>query len=674
MFRVVVCSAAVAAASLPCVADTEMGADELIDLPLEELMQMETTVSSVSKRDETLRDIPAAIYVVSKEDIRRSGVTTVPDALRMVPGVHVGKISSSEWAVSARGLGGRFSRYLLVLIDGRSIYTSLFSGVNWDEINLSLENIERIEVVRGPGGTIWGANAVNGMINIITRKPNASQGTRLRASAGSGELAGSFFAAKSTRLGESSDLTISGHIERFDAMASNGRFNDKPWQSRRLDVNWRQESGPHTVSVDMGYSQLANDAPWSRQQVHENDITAVYADETKRGYFLVGNWSLASDRGLWSARASYDSMDRDGNAYIWQTVNTDAEAQWAGSLIAGHQTTLGVALRYSQSDYKTPEAGMDSMLAKARENTTILSAYIQDTWQINDHWDLNAGLRYDDNSFTNAAVQPSLRTLWRINEAHSTWAGISRAVSTPSRILNSESYLTIDSLPPDGINPLPSLIILASDDQGVEDVKLNAFELGYRYIPDGAFSVDLTAFLHQYDNIMAGDANSVNSIEFENGMPYVAVQIGLNNNASQTSRGAEMALKYQINNQWFLQYSATYLNTEIDQPQSLIGPLLADVVAVPESQHSLRLMWNASSRFEANAWLRQSGAAKTAAADPYTLLDINLVYKISKQLNVSASARNLFAKDTSEYKREIFSVSEFELAPAYLIKLDWQLN
>lgn len=652
----------------------QLSADDLIDLPLEELMQMEATVSSVSKRDESLRDIPAAIFVVTREDIRRSAVTNVPDTLRMVPGIQVGKISSSEWAVSARGLGGRFSRYLLVLIDGRSIYTSLFSGVNWDEINLSLENIERIEVIRGPGGTIWGANAVNGMVNIITRTPDAVSGTTARLSAGSGETTGSAYVG--TKLaGEYGHLTMSGHLERNEAMdQGTSPFTDNPWQNGRFDIGWQHQQGSSEWQLNVGYSNIQSNVAWSKQQVHGLAETATYGDDQKTGYFAVGKWQRPTNTGLWSARLSVDSMDRDGDAYQWNTKNGDAEIQWAGELASNHQTTFGVALRISESDFQTPTTGMDATLIPEFQRTTIRSFYAQDTWQLLPSWNINAGVRYDDNSDSSDAWQPSVRSLWRVADHHSVWAGSSRAVSTPSRVLNNESYLSIDTIAPDITNPLPALIILESTGAGVEDVELTAYEIGYRYIPSQALSIDLTAFQHNYDNILAGGSLAIPELRFENNLPYLALPVQLNTSASQTSEGIEISARYQINEQWLVQYGGSYFQTEVHQGPSVLETLLEDVVAVPKHQHNMRVFWNASSAFEVDVGLRFASEPDSKRADAYTAMDVNVNYRLTPKASISLSARNLFIDETVEYTREIFSVGSYVVKPSVLLKLQWQID
>lgn len=667
---VLACCYAGLALALP---EAELGADALIDFPLEELMQMEATVSSVSKREESLKNIPAAIFVVTREDIRRSAATSVPDALRMVPGLQVAKISASEWAVSARGLGGRFSRYLLVLIDGRSIYTSLFSGVNWDEINLSLENIERIEVVRGPGGTIWGANAVNGMVNIITRRPGDTHASRLRASAGQGESEGSLYASSNLPLSSQTALAISGHVEQFSALdAQTSPFEDKRWRNSRLDLALETERNAHEVSAKLGVLAIDSDIPWAKQQLFLPDPAVVYGDEHKQGYYGALRWRLRQADGLWTGRLSYDATYRDSAAYDWNTVNWDAELQWAGELAEGHSTTLGLAARQSESQFVVPPTGMDALLTPANQDSTVLSGYLQDTWQLTPAWALNVGVRYDDNSFTKSAIQPSLRSLWSVSQQHTLWLAASRANSTPSRLLNSHSELAIQALPPSAQNPLPSMVILASDGLGIDDVALTAYEAGYRFTPAQELSVDATLFRHNYRNIMAADTTFTPELRFQDGLPYLALPLGLNTDGRQHSVGLELSVRYQPTDAWYLQYSGAYIDMTVKDSGSAVGSLLEDVIDAPEHQHSLRSLWNAGSNWELDTWLRHVPGVAGTQSETYTALDVRINFRYSQQLHLSLGARNLFANRTVEADREIFSPGSYAVPQSVVLKIEWQ--
>lgn len=665
--------------------EPSMGADDLIDIPLEALMQMDTTVVSASKRYETLKDSPAAIYVIGKEDLRRAAISNIPDALRMVPGMQVAKVSSNEWAVSARGLGGRYARYLLVLIDGRSIYTSLFSGVNWDEQNISLEDIERIEVVRGPGGSLWGANAVNGIVNIITRKPEASAGIKLRGTVGDGEEKGSLYVRVDFTAGANSEVFVSMHTQQNGALeAVSPNLEGHDWQSSRLNSGWQFQQGQNTLNINAGFFEVKSTTPWAKQLLQAPWAEPLYSHEDKAGLYGSLRWQRQTRFGQWYLLVNSDDTQRDTTAYEWNTRNYDAEWQWTGALGQKHMLTAGLYSRYTQSDFSVPVdgSGIDILLQPEKQSSKTHSVYVQDTVALSRTVSASLGLRLDDHSLSDSSVQPSLRVMWQADEDHRFWGAVSKANSTPSRMLNGQSELSFATLPPDAsaeppASFLPIRLSLSNNDNNKVDVKLLSFELGYRYSASEVFSLDAVFFEHRYENILGVEGTGDPEFRMSySGQGYLHVPIYANAQGRRDNQGLELALAYQPYEQWFLQYSATVLDVEqgFEQSDDSLGFNLAETV--PQQQHVLRSLWHVNHQVDLDMMVRYVGALERTNVSSYISADIKLAYSVNTQFNISLNARNLFNTDKQhiESEREIFNAGAFSVEPYAYLKIEWGLT
>ncbi|WP_394201182.1 TonB-dependent receptor plug domain-containing protein [Marinagarivorans algicola] len=665
--------------------EQSMSADDLIDLPLEALMQMDTTVVSASKRDETLKNSPAAIYVIGKEDLRRAAISNIPDALRMVPGMQVAKVSSNEWAVSARGLGGRYARYLLVLIDGRSIYTSLFSGVNWDEQNISLEDIERIEVVRGPGGSLWGANAVNGIVNIITRKPEALAGIQLRATVGDGEEKSSVYGRVDFATQANSEAFVSLYTQKNGALvAVNPNLKGHDWQSSRLNSGWQFQQAQNTLNISAGFFEVQSTTPWAKQLLEPPWAKPLYSHEDKKGFYGSLRWQHQTGYGQWYLLINSDDTQRDATAYHWSTRNYDAEWQWTGGVGQRQMLTAGLYSRYTESDFSVPAdgSGIDVLLRPEKQSSKTHSIYFQDTLTLSPTVSASLGLRLDDHSLGHSSVQPSLRIMWQTHKSQRFWGAMSKANSTPSRILNSQSALSFATLPPDAsaqppASFLPVRLSLSNRDSNEVDVKLLSFELGYRYSASEVFSLDAVFFEHRYENILGVEGTGDPEFRMSySGQGYLHIPIYANAQGVRENQGFELALAYQPCDQWFLQYSATILDVEqgFEQSDDSLGFNLAETV--PQQQHILRSLWRVNKQLDLDTIVRYVGALEKTNIPSYASADIKLAYTINTQLSISLNARNLFNSDKQyiESEREIFNAGAFTVEPYAYLKIEWDLT
>ena len=651
-----------------------LGADDLIDLPLEDLMQMDATVTSASKRDEVLKDTPAAIFIISREDIRRSAATTVPDALRIAPGLQVAHISSNEWAVSARGLGGRFSRYLLVLIDGRSLYTSLFSGVNWDEQNLSLENIERIEVIRGPGGSMWGANAVNGVINIITRKPDSDNGFALRATAGADEERGSVYGRTDFATGVGGVAFISADIKSTRPLrAASVELDSEGVNHQRIDGGWWQEGSLNTFTAMAGWWQQESMVPWTMQLLTPPWQVPVYGQEHKTGYYGSLKWTLPTSNGEWNFLLNGDDTRRDSTAYQWDTRNLDMEWQWSGKVWPNHTLVAGLLARYTLSDFSVPSYGMEATLEPGYLVTHTQSVYLQDSIALAPSFDIALSARLDHYSLTSSAFQPAVRFLWQAAPNHRFWLGVSRANSTPSRVLNSRSSLEITTVPPSEQTPLPVRIALQADGHVLADVKLTAYEVGYRFVPRQQFSLDATAFIHRYNHIL-GVQQGTPQLRDQQGQPYLYLPYAALADSQRVNKGVELAASYPVTTNWFTQYSGSFMAADYGREDSNLSAQFSRADAVPKWQHSLRSLWNFNRTTQLNLQLRYVAALPNTTVASYWTADIKADWQFARAWHLSLNGRNLINGPYVEGSREIFNVGDYEVAPSWYLKMVWAPN
>ena len=407
-------------------AGAQQSESDLTRLSLEQLMDIKIT--SVAKKPQRVSQSAAAVHVITSEDIRRSGATSIPELLRNVPGLNVGKIDANKWAISARGFNGLFSNKLLVLMDGRSVYTPLFSGVFWDVQDTFLDDIERIEVVRGPGGSLWGANAVNGVINIITKNTEETTGTLVRGIHGTEEkvnIAGRFGQA----IDDRSNLRLfAKNFRRDGGVLANGNDADDDWSMQRGGFRYDRKpasGGSFMLQGEVYFGQ-------NGQLVALPTLTAPFAevtsDDTKvEGQFLLGRWQNASD---FTLQAYFDRAIRDDIHVGSGTRTFDVDLQKRYNSLRSHDIIVGGGYRFT-TDFTI---GTNQVWFDPKDDDYhLLSAFVNDEISLSDTLKLVLGTKVEFNSFTGFEIQPSVRSLWNVTPAHTLWAAVSRAVRTPSR-------------------------------------------------------------------------------------------------------------------------------------------------------------------------------------------------------------------------------------------------
>ena len=641
--------------------------NEFLDMDLAQLMNI--TVTSVAKKEQQLQDAPAAVYVITQEDIRRSGVTTVPEALAMAPGLQVARVSASSWSVASRGFSGFTSNKLLVLMDGRSVYSPAFSSTFWDEQNTLLEDIERIEVIRGPGATMWGANAVNGVINIITRKAQDTHGTLVRFGAGNEErvLAGGRWGGPiSDTASGRMYLTYNDHAT--NRLAGSGADAHDAWQPAqggfRLDGvpaggrEWTLQGDLVHNDGDQILAPFWQDRP--------PFLTAVRDQVEVRGGNLLGRWrqEVGADSAL-TAKAYYDRKDRDERYFRFEFDTLDVDLQYETRMGSRNSLTLGTG-------YRTVQGEFDQEMFQARlPNGTdhLYNGFLQDECTLlADRLWLTIGAKYEHNDFTGSEWQPSAQLLWQPAERHSLWTKTARAVRTPT-ILEQRGRLVVGVYPGEGGIQAASLVGSAGFDSEV----VNAYEAGYRWRATDRLSFDLAVFHNVYDELY-----SITPVPGPAGYDFL-----FGNEMTGDSDGVELAVDWKAAS-WLsliLTYSWLEQHLEVEDPAAL--GVMAELLAgtSPAHQASLRSAITLAPDWQLNLWLRYVDQITcldstnllggSVPIDSYFLFDANLIWTPTNNLEVMLTGQNLLEPSRLQYALEV-ATPPTEIERSVYAKITWR--
>ena len=629
--------------------------EDLTELSMEDLMGLEVT--SVSKRPQQQRSAPAAVFVITNKDIERWAVTNIPDALRMVPGLQVARIDANKWAITARGFNSRFANKLLVLLDGRSVYTPLFAGVYWDALDTPLEDIERIEVIRGPGGALWGANAVNGVINIITKVAGQTKGGLVSAGVGSEALQSLVL-----RYGGKTDKDIdyrlyAKHKKQDSGYAQGGSDDEADSQALGFRTDWAINSRD-SLTIQGDYFQGESG---QKLTVAADPAPAVrtYQDETALlSNNLLFRWqrSVSSESDL-SLQFYYDHVDRDGPVLQEDRDTLDVEFDYRFSPLKKHDFLWGLGYRRIMDDTKTTAT---FRLNPESRNVDLYTAFFQDEISLlDDKLALTLGSKFEENDFTGFEYQPSVRLVWIPDDKQSFWAAASRAVRTPSR---GEHDVQLRVAAPDPAPPFP---VFAVGNREFDSEELTAYEIGYRIQNNDHWSSDLALFMNQYSNLRTLDPAAV---------PVTQLNLAFGNNMRGTAWGIEWTGKMKFSPSWKLQASYALLNVDLDLKNSS-GDSASKNLENTSPQHQLSLWssYDINHQWQVDSTLRYVDSIESppAGADDYIELDIRLGWQLSNAINVSLSGRNLLDSHHPEFNPNFIQSQPTEIERSLFAQLKW---
>jgi iron complex outermembrane receptor protein len=600
-------------------------AANLAELSLEELANLQVT--SVSRRAERLADAAAALYVITGEDIRRSGVTSLPEALRLAPNLEVARIDSRQYAISARGFNNSIGNKLLVLIDGRTVYTPLFSGVFWDAQDTLLDDIDRIEVISGPGATLWGANAVNGVINVITRRASETRGTLAELGAGNRERGIS--ARHGVDLQGGGALRIYGKFfDRDNTVRANGSAVRDEWQNGQTGFrgDWGSAANGFTLQGDVYRGSV--------QQAVGNDITLS-------GGNLLGRMtrSLAGEDRV-QAQVYFDNTQRDTPGSFAERLNTfDAEAQHAFQAARDHFVTWGGGHRRAY-DRVNNSAG----LAFLPDRTTLhwTNVFAQDEVTLGEQWRLTLGTKFESNVYTGTEALPSARMAWKPDPQQLVWAAASRAVRAPSRL---DRDLFVPAQPP--------FLLAGGPDFRSEVAKV--LELGYRAQPFTRLSYSVTGFYSQYDHLRS--------------LERVGSALVLGNKMEGRSKGIEAWGTVQAMPHWRLSAGALFLDKDLRlKSDSTDTSGVAAAGNDPKHQFTLRSSVDLAGNQHFDVMARYVGALPNPAVPAYSALDARYAWQLRRGLELSVTAQNLFDHAHPEFGAP---ATRSEIERGFFLRVKW---
>jgi iron complex outermembrane receptor protein len=624
---------------------------DLAQQSVEDLMNFEVT--SVSRKEQKLSKVAAAISVITGEDIRRSGATNIPDLLRMVPGLDVGQINANTWAISARGFNHELSDKLLVLIDGRAVYTPTYGSVTWDTQDVVLEDIERIEVIRGPGGTIWGANAVNGVINIITKKAGDTQGGLVSAGGGTQELAFGSARYGGKIGGDFSYRVFTKYLERNhtpDLDQADSSFDN--WHL--LHGGFRVD-GNFTPSDSVTFQGDIYSGNEGAEIVHTTLDPPGNENLERRARLEGGNilsrWNHVFSNGSDATLQVYFDKDARYGPESDVVRNTiDFDFQHRIALGTRHDLIWG--LGYRRSGDRTVGT-IDQAFLPAALQVHIANSFVQDEIALRpDRLFLTLGTKLEHNSFNGFDLSPNVRLAWIVNNRHTFWAAVSRASRTPSRV-DTAALIAIAAFPgADGTTQ--ELLLLGNPKQKAEHVL--AYEMGYRAQPGRRLSLDIAAFFNVYDNLRTRDLGTP-YFQTDSGPATLVIPLTWGNGMHGTTHGVEVSADWRVSKRWSLTpgYALLEMHLHPDPGSQDMDSAPGTQGSNPQHQAQVRShleLWRGFS-WDASAYF--VGQLPAQGIPSYTRVDTQLSWPMGERLAISVVGQNLL-HDHHPESNDIFTV------------------
>ena len=627
----------------------------ILDLDIDQLGKvavvapaLQEEVSTVARTESTVGKSPAAVFVITPEMIRRAGARSIPEALRLAPGVHVARVDGNRYAISIRGFTGLFTNKLLVQIDGRTVYTPVFAGVYWDMQDVVLEDVERIEVIRGPGATIWGANAVNGVINIITKDAAQTQGGLLEA--GGGTFRQDFATGRyGGRLGQNGHYRVFGqwdeHARGYSpahAADDDGRIGHAGFRA-----DWKLGQADHlTLQGDYqnGYSgvrsEVAGPFPTFRRVVDD--------DERFETGNVLGRWTRTlGDESDYSIQFYYDRTERHHTLLPFaQDVDIcDLDFQHRFPLGRRHAVIWGFGYRNTHCEFQGDPYYINYVPRQRTDN--LFSYFVQDQITlVEDHWYFIAGSKFEHNDFTGFEYQPSGRLLWTPTERHCVWAAISRAVRTPSLSeFDARILLKPKTILP---GPLPVFPQGWGNDQ-LQSEELLAYEIGMRAQPDPEFYWDLAAFFNDYHRLTGLVPLAPRPGTAPGGWPAIYLPYLISNTTSAETYGFEWIATYLPRPDWTLRAGYSLILSDFHEPPG-VAPI--EIGTNPKNMFTFWISRNFRRNVTADLVFRYLDCLTHSQVPSYFAMDARLAWQPRQNLEWFIVGRHLLAGDHWEFFSE----------------------
>jgi iron complex outermembrane receptor protein len=605
------------------------------------------------------------VFVIGPDDIRRSGARNLPDLLRMAPGVDVAQIDANAWAITIRGFNSRYSNKVLVLVDGRSVYTPSFSGVYWDQLEMPLENIERIEVVRGPGGSVWGANAVNGVINIITKPSKATQGGLATAEAGTQGTAAGLAQYGATAGQNATYRAFTRYSRTGDSILADGSNAADGWS--RIEGGFRSDwavskSDSLTVEGDL----FANRGGQTRYQLFTplpSDVPFAQRTDAAGGNVLA-EWTHTFAGGSdTSVRAYFDTYRRDdlGEPESQKTVNVDFQHHFTSG--DRHDVVWGLGYRVIRSGVP---AGYQTALNPPFQSDQLYSGFVQDEIRIAPKVWLTPGIRLEHNAFTGFEFEPSVRLAWAPTNRQTLWASASRAIRQPSRE-EMDVDVTIAAIP---LNPFTEVVSRLSGNLKFRSEEFRDVEVGYRRQWTRNLSLDIATFLGSYRHLSTIEPQAMVITASPAGVLILAPVL-YSNQSHASTYGAEVAVNYNIAPRWRISpgYSFERIDAELDAGSHDTTSLSQDGTT-PAHQFQFRSAVSLSRKLDWEQTVYWYGGLTNHTMGSHARLDSRIALKLGEHNEFSVVGQNLLRPGLLEYGNA-FELVGSQVQRAIFGKLTW---
>lgn len=613
-----------------CVFAASANGVPLTDYSLEQLMDVSVEVTSVAKRPQKQEDVAAAVTVITQEDIRLSGMTSLPELLRMAPGLQVARIDGSTWAISSRGFNAKNSDNLLVMLDGRVLQTPTFTGVNWDSQDVILEDVERIEVTRGPGGTLWGANAVTGIINIITKPAAQTQGGMIQAGGGNYE--------RNATVRYGGQIGRDGHFrlyargisqEAFPLASGAQGYDQRSLKSTGFRADWQLGEG-NTLTVQGDAYTGSGDHSGTAISLAPPSATPIGYTIDLKGNNQLFRWNHASSgAGEWSLQFYHDFYDRRYMNLGERRHTYDLDFHQHSLLGERHNVVWGLGLRQTRDQFDNTSVVSFTPSSRSDE---VASAFIQDEIMLaRDKLYFTAGSKVEHNKYTGRELQPGLSLRWKISERQTAWAAVSRAVHTPSR--TDSDAMVIATITPGA--PPRELRLVGNPE--VQSEHVNAYEAGYRIRPAERLHTDVSVFYNEYRNVMT----------IEPVTPYVDAGIlimprVMGNKANAKTHGLEWSGSWQPSDKWRFKAAYSWLKMSIQRnPDSLDSSIETEAGRSPQNQFQLHVFHALNASIHLSASLYYVDKLPSLNVPSYSRMDARWGWRPQRDLELSLTARNL---------------------------------
>ena len=647
---------------------------DLEDLPNVSLLNFDSDIISASKKKERYAEVSSAIYLLTNEDIRRSGATHIAEVLRLVPGIQVARIDANRWAITARGFNSSFANLLLVLVDGVSIFSTDFNGVFWDQHELMLEDIEKIEVIRGPGAAVWGSNAVNGVVNIITKNSSDTQGSLLSAGGGSQER---FFSSlrHGGKVGENASYRVFGKfVERDDNKFRDGGDSEDGYEHShggfRVDAKPSKEDSLTLKGTGFYLDKNLEVAVPSLSPPFV-DRDSFSGGKTVWGASTLGRWERELPSSTLSAQLDYSYEHQAGHVFPTDRHSAHIELRHQFSPLNNHNLLYGIEYRYSRSKIEPNFA--DAFIPKTRSANLFTFFLSDDVTLVQDKLRLIAGVKLERNSYTDYEVGPNVRLLWTPTPKQSVWASITRAVASPSRV--SEDVITPIVAFPEPNSGLTGVVTLNGSSLSKAQ-NLTAYEIGYRAKLSETFSIDLAAFINDYDDILSSEPGEP-FVDFPFGPsapPALFLPNFFENNLNAQSVGVEVVAAWQFFEFWRLSGGYSFLDLDLSIGNSLDA---ANVTffegASPKNQFFLRSLLDVTQGVEFDSILRYVDHLTTGNIPSYLELDLRFAWTITDGVELSVVGQNLLESSHEEFVGVILPPPATEIKRGVYGKITWEL-